>query len=304
MPSSAGNPWASTDRHTCRSASRNGTPHPSPDADKRLLDLWLHGRPATTQRAYRADADRFLRFVTRPLQVVTLGDVQAFADDLTRQLLEPSSRHRILAAIKSLFAFAHRIGYLPFDVARPLRLPVLRDKLSERILSEAEVQRMLALERQPRNHALLYLLYASGVRVSECAALRWRDLQARDAGGQITVSGKGGKTHSILLPPQVWSILASLRGDAPDEAPVFCSRRRCALHPSQMLRIVRAAAVRAGIKKAVSPHWMRHAHASHALERGAPIHLVQATLDHNSISTTGRYLHARPTDSSSLYLPL
>jgi len=54
----------------------------------------------------------------------------------------------------------------------------------------------------------------------------------------------------------------------------------------------------------VSPHWLRHAHASHALDRGAPIHLVQATLGHASITTTGRYLHARPSDSSSRFLPL
>ena len=60
---------------------------------------------------------------------------------------------------------------------------------------------------------------------------------------------------------------------------------------------------RAGIEKRVSPHWMRHAHASHALDRSAPIHLVQATLGHASVSTTGRYLHARPNESSSFYLP-
>ena len=68
--------------------------------------------------------------------------------------------------------------------------------------------------------------------------------------------------------------------------------------------IVRQAADRAGIELPVSPHWFRHAHASHALDRGAPIHLVQATLGHASITTTGRYLHARPNDSSSRFLPL
>ena len=67
---------------------------------------------------------------------------------------------------------------------------------------------------------------------------------------------------------------------------------------------MKRAAARAGIDLPVSPHWFRHAHASHALDRGAPIHLVQATLGHASIATTGRYLHARPRDSSSRYLPL
>ena len=76
------------------------------------------------------------------------------------------------------------------------------------------------------------------------------------------------------------------------------------LQPVAVLRVVRAAAKRAGIDLPVSPHWFRHAHASHALDRGAPIHLVQATLGHASITTTGRYLHARPQDSSSRFLPL
>ena len=72
-------------------------------------------------------------------------------------------------------------------------------------------------------------------------------------------------------------------------------------------RIVKAAAQRVPgleptIAKAVRPHWLRHAHVSHAMDRGAPIHLVKETLGHANIATTGRYLHARPTDSSSLYL--
>ena len=73
---------------------------------------------------------------------------------------------------------------------------------------------------------------------------------------------------------------------------------------SGIWRIVKAAAQRAGIEVPVSPHWLRHAHASHALDRGAPIHLVQATLGHASITTNGRYLHARPKESSSQFLPL
>jgi integrase/recombinase XerD len=70
------------------------------DTDARLVELWLHGRSAHTQRAYHADATRFLGFGARPLQLVCLGDVQAFADSLTE--LAPSSRARTLAAVKSL----------------------------------------------------------------------------------------------------------------------------------------------------------------------------------------------------------
>lgn len=273
------------------------------DTDDQLVALWLHGRPRGTQVVYAAASTEFFGFIGRPLHQITLGDLQAYADHLEQQNLRPATRHRKLAAVKSLFAFGHRLGYLPFDVARPLHLPGMKDCLAERILDEGEVQKMLALEPNPRNHALLTLLYACGLRVSE-VCLTWRDLQQRDDGGQVTVFGKGEKTRTILIPVSVWAKLIGLRGDAGDEAPVFRSRKKGQLCPAQVWRIVGRAARRAGISKAVSTHWLRHAHASHALDRGAPISLVQATLGHSSVATTGRYLHARPTDSSSNYLPL
>ena len=218
--------------------------------------------------------------------------------------LQLSSVYRTMSAVKSLFAFGHRLGYLQFDVAAPLRLPALREKLAERILQETDVLRMIALENMPRNKALLLTLYSGGFRVAETCGLKWCDLQGRDNAGQITVFGKGNKTRSVLMPQSVWNAVQSLRGDANEQAPVFRSRKGGHLDDSMVWRIVRKASKRAGIEKKVSCHWLRHAHASHALDRGAPIHLVQATLGHSSISTTGKYLHARPTDSSANYLPV
>ncbi|MFA9479429.1 tyrosine-type recombinase/integrase [Phycisphaerales bacterium AB-hyl4] len=277
---------------------------PQADTDEQLLSLWLHGRAEGTQAVYRAEAERMLRYIGKSLHRITLGDLQAFADHLVQKGLADTTRHRILAITKSLIAFSHRLGYLPFDVARPLNLPPVRNRLSERIIDEAQVQRMIALEAHPRNRALLLLLYAAGVRVSESASLTWRDCHQRDGGGQISVLGKGGKVRSIRLPGQVWQALQGLDNDADLNAPVFTSRNSGQLSRSQILRIVRRAANRACINKPVSPHWLRHAHASHSLDRSAPIHLVQRTLGHASVATTGRYLHARPSESSSDYLTL
>ena len=145
-------------------------------------------------------------------------------------------------------------------------------------------------------------LYAGGFRVSEICSLKWRHLQQRDSVGQITVFGKGDKTRTVLMPQTVWDMLMRLKKDLPANAPVFCSRKAGHLSPSAVWRVVKQATKRAGIDKDVSVHWFRHAHASHALDRGCPIHLVQATLGHSSIATTGRYLHARPTESSSEFL--
>ncbi len=272
-------------------------------SDGQLVEIWLHGRSPHTQRAYAADVARFAGRAGKPLRAVTLVDLQSFADSLAD--LAPASRYRTLSTIKSLLAFGHRIGYLPFDVGRALRLPAVRNRLAERILPEADVHRILSLEPNIRNRAILTLLYASGVRVSELCGLCWRDVQGNGDGAQVTVFGKGGKTRAVQLPESVAGFLNKLRGKAGDDDPVFRSRRHGqALTPVAVLRVVRHAAQRAGIELPVSPHWLRHAHASHALDRGAPIHLVQATLGHASITTTGRYLHARPKDSSSRFLAI
>jgi integrase/recombinase XerD len=270
------------------------------NTDAQVVGMWLHGRSRHTQRAYASDVERFAAFVGRPLRQVTLQDVQDFSDSLAG--LADNSRARALAAVKSVLTFAYELGYVPFNVAAPAKLPKAKNVLAERILDEADVQRMIGLEPRRRNEVLLRLLYAAGLRVSELCGLKARDLQPREQGGQITIYGKGGKTRVVLLPAGVWKALSELQASPDLDAPAFRSQKGGHLDPSQVFRIVRAAARRAGITADVSAHWLRHAHASHALEHGAPIHLVQATLGHSSVATTGRYLHARPADSSARFV--
>jgi integrase/recombinase XerD len=283
------------------------TPHPDPDP---LAQLWLHGRPAATRRAYAADLAGCLAYIGKPLRQLSLADLQAYQDSLAG--LSSASQARKLSAVKSCLSFCHRTGLLPLNVGAPLRPPPVRQTLAQRILDEAAVQRLLALEPDPRNAALLRLLYLGGLRISEICQLRGRDLQARDDAGQVTIFGKGGRTRAVLLKPSIWQALLQLRTpdpetpdpEAPDpETPVFRSRQGGGpLDPSQVHRIVKAAARRAGLPAAVSAHWLRHAHVSHALDHGAPAHLVQQTVGHASLTTTSRYAHARPADSSARYL--
>ena len=262
---------------------------PQAHSDAEMIALWLNGQASPHTRAnYRRSALYFLAFVAKPLARVTVGDLQAWGAALNG--LASASRANRLAAIKSLF-----------NPGGVIKLPAIKRTLAERILAEAEVQRLLALESNPRNRALLTLLYAAGLRVSELCALRWRDLRPRDRGeAQLAVLGKGGRTRVILLPARVAALLGP--PGSPD-APLFASRKGGgSLHRGQVHRLVQAAARRAGLAAPVSPHWLRHAHASHALERGASLPLVQQTLGHASVATTGIYLHARPSDSSARYL--
>jgi integrase/recombinase XerD len=272
-------------------------------ADRQLVALWLSLKTSShTKRAYASEAARFLDFVRKPLASVTLTDLQAWAETLGQG--SPASQNRALTAVKSLLSFAHETGYLPFNVGIAVKLRPNRDSLAKRILEESEVARLIEAAPPGRNRVLLKLLYVSGVRVSEVCGLKWCDALARQDAGQITVFGKGGKTRTVLLRSKVWQQLLSIRGDAQAVDPIFPSRNGGgALDVSQVRRIVYAAAKKAGLEQKVSPHWFRHAHASHALDRSAPIHLVQATLGHASVATTGRYLHARPNASSGEYLP-
>lgn len=299
-------------RGTALAAQQLPTSLPIPvqaDSDEHLLELWLHNKSPRTQRAYRADVAGFLAYVGKPLHRVTLGDVQGYQDALDG--FSTATQARRLSTVKSLLSFGHGLGYLAFNVGAPVKLPAIKQILAERILSEDAVVHMLALERNPRNKTLLRLLYLGGLRISEACGLRVRDLQPNGDAGQITVFGKGGKTRVVLLKASLWQDLAPMRGNDPD-ASLFRSRERrstgpaideCRLDPSQVHRIVKTAAARAGLSSAVSAHWLRHAHVSHALDRGAPAHLVQATVGHASLATTSRYAHARPNDSSSRYLP-
>src|SRR5215207_6019410 len=273
------------------------------DSDRDLIAMWV-ARSASpgTRRKYRAQAARFLAFVAKPLALVRLGDVQAYLATLEGQA--PATRANATAALKSLFSFAQEIGYLRFNIGKVIKAPPVKNTLAERILAEPDTLLMIRLEPNARNRALLTLLYGAGLRIAEVTSLRWRDLAERDGAGQVTVYGKGGKTRVVLLSANTWSTLVEIRGGGVPDAPVFRSRKGGPLDQSAVHRIVKAAAERAGLSGEVSAHWLRHAHASHSLDRGAPIHLVQQTLGPASVATTGRSLHARPTDGPAWYLGL
>jgi integrase/recombinase XerD len=152
---------------------------------------------------------------------------------------------------------------------------------------------------------MLEVAYFGGLRVSELVSLTWGQVIKRDSGeAQLEIIGKGSKTRQVLIPAVIAAQLFASRGDAPASAPVFASVRR----PGQPLTeravnyIVKEAAARACVNPAASIHWLRHAHASHAIDNGAPITLVSATLGHADLKTTSIYAHARPGESSGRYL--
>ena len=307
------------------------------NSTSQLVALWLHGFSPETVRSYEYDIRCFIGFMTEKkaqkvtlndldLRTVQLNDVQAYVDFLLHKKYSPASLNRQLAAVKSLFTMGFDCGYLTFNAPAKVKGVKQKDSLAERILSEFETMQLLATAKSKakeprgkskkgdlspkekitlRNHLLLEFLYYTGARVSEVARLTWRDIKANRNGlGQVTLFGKGGKTRTVLLSESLYRDLLTTRTSRDPEAAVFASRKGDKpLQTRQIRKIVNDIAVEAGIDGSVSPHWLRHSHASHSLDRGAPPQLVQQTLGHQSLHTLTRYAHARPSDSSGLYLP-
>ncbi len=280
--------------------------HSGARGDGELVDLWLRNRASKsvhTAAAYRADAGAFFDFLGArglTLRTLKLSALQDFTDAIEGS---PATRRRRISVVRSLLSFGARTGYLMMNVGAAIEPPKLPNELAQRVLSQEEVIRMLNTATPERDRVILRVLYLSGIRVSEAVALQWRHVVPKGTGELVlTVHGKGGATRFVHLKGVVVGQLESMREGASDAAPVFVSRLGKALTPQSIRNVVAKAAKAAGIDRTVTPHFFRHSHVSHALDRGAPVHLVQQTVGHSSRATTSAYSHASPDESSGSYL--
>ena len=264
-----------------------------------ILNMWLHDKAVATQESYKRISNKFLAFTNKPLVNTGLDDIQNFLDSLQSS---PNTIKTYASIIKSLISFCHKLGIMQYNVAKLIKTPKPKDCLTERIMSEQEITLLIHGENNTRNKLILKMLYYCGLRASELAGLTWNDLSDRTGNGQATIYGKGSKTRVVIVPTPLWRELEQLRGGASKADPVFRSRQGTGfMTRATIWNVVKSAAKRIGLENP-SPHWLRHGHASHSLDRGAPIHLVSQSLGHASVATTSRYLHAKPSDCSSLYL--
>ena len=277
------------------------------DTDEQLFKSWIDSLGSEhSKRNFKMTAQRFIDALPMGLRVATVEDVRDAMTTVTAGLKASSARQYVLR-MKSLLGYAHSLGYTPFNAGA--RIKVKSEgahrgaSLAKRIVTEVDVARLIRGARTRRDQVLLETLYAAGLRVSEACALTWADVIDRGGRVQLHVVGKGGIEREVLLPEVVSRSLLALRGDAAPNAPVFASRKAGGrLLERGVHAMVKRAATAADINRAVSPHWLRHAHGSHAIDRGASLPEVQTTLGHGNISTTSAYLHARPDTSSGLKL--
>jgi integrase/recombinase XerD len=275
--------------------------------DDALVELWLGVKSGSenTRLAYQRDVGLFVAFLGargRSLREATLRDLHEWGASRTTD--GPKTLVRRLAAVKSLFSFGQKTGYLRINVGAALELPSVQNQRAERILTEGEVYALINASAPGLHRVAILFLYYTAARAVEACGASWKHLQRQgDVQAQVTLHGKGSKTRHVPFPLAVLDEILSLKGDATDEDPVLVHQGE-RLKKRELHRIVSGAAERAGVKKKVSPHWLRHSHATHALNRGAPVHFVQATLGHASLATTNQYSHAQPKEGSARFLPL
>lgn len=256
-----------------------------------------------TVRAYSADLGRYLEWAERSgVDPVRLNHKQLrrYLAELDRARYARTTIARRLSAVRSLFAFLLAEGYVDSDPSSVLATPKMPARLPKIVPSE-ELQALLASPDETtadglRDKAVLELLYASGLRVSEVSALSLTDLDL--AQGQLRAFGKGSKERVVPMHPVA---AASLRTYIREGRPqlvrttlndaVFLSNRGLRLSPDAIRRIFKRHISAAGGSMSLSPHALRHTFATHMLEGGADLRTVQELLGHVALSTTQIYTH-------------
>lgn len=274
------------------------------------------GASTHTLAAYRRDLDRYRRHLdaagVTDLGAVSESHVEDFRTALStadpeagRRALAPSSVARALAAVRGLHRFSTRDGATPVDAAAAVTPPSPPRRLPKAV----PVDRMIAMieaaggtetDTEParlRDRAMLELLYASGARAAELIGLDVDDLDGLDRpeGGAVILRGKGGKERIVPLGrPACEAVGAYLVRARPalavkGGAALFLNTRGGRLSRQTLWNVVSAAARRAGLAPDVSPHSFRHSFATHLLDGGADIRVVQELLGHSSVTTTQVY---------------
>ncbi len=261
------------------------------------------GLSDNTIQAYRRDIVKFAEFATaRKLDTkdVRRGDIVDFLGSLYHKGLDSRSVARHLVTIRHYFRFALTEGYVEDDPAVTIESPRFRQSLPE-FLSLEEVDRLL---KQPdtmaivgmRDRAMIELMYSCGLRVSELCGLRVSDLQ--EESGCLRCIGKGNKERLVPVGRQALdAVQRYLRSSRPkllgeESSPyLFLNQKSRKVDRISFWKTLGGYGRKAGLRKALTPHMLRHSFATHLLDRGADLRSVQMMLGHSDISTTQIYTH-------------
>lgn len=263
--------------------------------DTELIRLWLSDqRSPHTVRLYDRVAYKLTRTLPHGLRGATVADIARFEAGLGH--MKPNAKHTEMSAVRSLFSFAARTGYVGRSPAHVRKNRKPSHSSRHKRLQEDEVWRLIDHTVCNRDRILLSFLYGTGLRISEQCALLWSDILIVDKQMVAHVLGKGGLPRFVKIPAWVGLVRPD---EARSEDAIFTVAKPGSEHPwrpmsdKNVRRIMREAALAAGIRKPVSPHYFRHSAGSNAEENGVSIVDVQKWLGHLNLTTTSGYLHGK-----------
>lgn len=254
--------------------------------DRMMHDLELAGYMPKTQVIYLNAIRDFAVFSKRSPAKLVADDVRTWVAWLTKDAgISPQRIRQHMAALKFLYT---KTLYKP-EMVSFLSWPSDPEKLAT-VLAAGEVERLLAALERPKYRVFFTTVYATGLRLREACQLETRDIDA--ARGVIHVRhGKGHKERFVMLSPRLLAILRAYWSLERPRAPwLFASSTsgRC-LNADTARKALKLAAAKAGVEKRVTPHVLRHSFATHLLEGGTDLRVIQVLLGHGSIKTTTRY---------------
>jgi integrase/recombinase XerD len=253
--------------------------------DPEVMTLWFDGKTNTTIKTYSYSLKQFFNFAKCPLTEVKLDTLIQFKQHLMTLNYAVATVNNKLMAIKSLLSFAHKIGYIMFNVGTVVKSLKNHDNITEKILMTEEIKALISHAKNSRDGLLIKLLANTGLRISEAINLKWNDIKLN----KLCVFGKGGKTRYISIKEDLLNELLTLKNNYCQY--VFYSNRLTPLKRENVHIMLKEVAKKANLSNKVSCHWLRHSTASHALNNGASLNQVKELLGHGSINTTARYLH-------------
>ncbi|MBE6308089.1 MAG: site-specific tyrosine recombinase XerD [Bacteroidales bacterium] len=263
---------------------------------------------SNTIEAYMSDVEKFTKFLEeqgKDFVTAGLDDFRSFMGALDDVGITPRSQARILSSLRSFYGFLQLDGFVEQNVTELLQSPKVGMRLPS-VLTLQEIDDIinaidLSKKEGQRNRAIIEILYSCGLRVSEVCNLKRSDLYLTE--GFIRVTGKGDKQRLVPISPRAIAELEAYDADRSAiaikpgyEDYVFVSERlKKSLSRIMVFRMIKELVAAVGITKNVSPHTFRHSFATHLLEGGANLRIIQAMLGHESISTTEIYTHIDST---------
>ena len=286
------------------------------EADQKVIEAWLSMKGSNSTRVnYRRHIERlFENFPGRTIRSMTSHHIAHHFKNLETDFgLKKSSIRASRETLSSLYSYCVKSGYIelkfnPMNAVGKIEVP---DQVGFRVLGRFQVDRMIEVEKNPRNKLLILFLLVTGMRVSEAVGLTKRNFKNHDGILRISIIGKGQKYRAIICPEWLWAEIEAYVSSEQypfsewsDVLPLFPSQVEpySALTNYGAWHIVKQAAKRAKLTDSPSPHWLRHCHALFSLKEGASLHVLKQTLGHSSLDTTGKYLRAFPTEASSNFI--